>query len=374
MRSLSFSPIILPGRPRETVHTGIFLLWIGLLCLPAWASASENIRVALADHRKNVVVRSDYGLVMEGRPGSAKKKLVFNSATMSTAPVRVKSAGEFVSVNGKVYRGWMDIRKQGDGLLVINDLDIEDYLQGVVASEIPHDWQYEALKAQAVAARTYALYQKKTAGRRLYHVSATVASQVYVGREGERPRAARAVEDTRGLVIVYHGEIIPAFFHASCGGHTENAFELWGIDAPYLQGVDCDCQEISRYGLWEVRVGKAQIISALRQMGYHVGDILGINIKGITPAGRVREVVIGTSKGKRYIPAEPLRAALGNTLIPSVFFELAMEGDEAVFSGRGMGHGVGLCQWGAEEMAEKGSDFEAILAHYYPGTSLMRLP
>jgi stage II sporulation protein D (peptidoglycan lytic transglycosylase) len=358
-----------------TLRAGIILCWFGSFCLPAHASGSENIRIALADRQQTVVLTSDAGLILEGRPpGREKKRLTFGAASAGGRPVRVRSAGEFVRVNGRAYRGWVEIRHPGDGLLVVNDLDIEDYLRGVVASEIPHDWQYEALKAQAVAARTYALYQKRTAGGRAYHMFATVASQVYIGLSGENPRADRAVQETRGLVIVYRGEIIPAFYHASCGGHTENAYELWGIDAPYLGGVDCECQEISQYGLWERRVGKMQLVAALRRMGYPVSEVLGMDIKGITPAGRVRDVVIRTSKGKRFIPAESLRAALGNTLIPSVFFELALEGDEAVFSGRGMGHGVGLCQWGAEEMAEKGHDFEAILAHYYPGTKLVRLP
>ncbi|HEX9113831.1 MAG TPA: SpoIID/LytB domain-containing protein [Nitrospirota bacterium] len=329
----------------------------------------------MAEGQKSVVLQSGAGLVVEGRPlDHGKRKLVFGAASAGGFPVRVRSAGEFIQVKGKTYRGWVEIRKQREGLLVINDLDVEEYLQGVVASEIPHDWKYEALKAQAVAARTYALYQKKKAGRKAYHIVATVASQVYIGRRGERPRAAQAVRDTTGLVIEYNGELIPAFYHSSCGGHTENAYELWGIDAPYLRGVDCDCQEISRYGLWEKRIGKKQVIGAMRRLGYAASDILGMDIKGITPAGRVREVVVSTPRGKTYVPAESLRAALGNSIIPSVFYELAVEGDEAVFSGRGMGHGVGLCQWGAEEMAEKGYGFEAILSHYYPGTGLMRLP
>src|SRR5512147_2187535 len=357
------------------MRAGIICLCLGFFFLPAFVFGSENIRVALESHRKTVILTSGSGLVVEGRPPDReKKRLVFNAANVGGIPVRVRSADDFVQVNGKTYRGWVEIRKQGTGLLVINDLDIEDYLQGVVASEIPHDWEYEALKTQAVAARTYALYQKRTAGRKAYHIVATVASQVYIGRRGERPRSAQAVRDTTGLVIEYNGELIPAFYHSSCGGHTENAYELWGIDAPYLRGVDCDCQEISRYGLWEKRIGKKQVIGAMRRLGYAASDILGMDIKGITPAGRVREVVVSTPRGKTYVPAESLRAALGNSIIPSVFYELAVEGDEAGFSGRGMGHGVGLCQWGAEEMAEKGYGFEAILSHYYPGTGLMRLP
>jgi stage II sporulation protein D len=288
--------------------------------------------------------------------------------------MRVRSAGGFIQVNGKGYRGWIELRKKRNGLLlVVNELDIEDYLMGVITAEVPSDWEFEALKAQAVASRTYALYQKRTAGGRPYHILSTVRSQVYSGNSGERPKGARAVRETRGLVIVYQGELIPAFYHASCGGHTENAFELWGIDEPYLQGVDCECQEILRDGLWEKRISTARIMHALRRRGYRITGIRDMTIGKITPAGRVKDVAIRHQGGTKRVPAETLRAAIGNTLIPSVFFELELMGSDAVFSGRGSGHGIGLCQWGAEEMAEKGHGFREIILHYYPGTGLKQM-
>ena len=352
------------------------ILFIGVSLFSTFAFGSENIRVVLADNEKTIVLRSRSGFVGVGQTSAQDERtLTFRAESMGGKPLRIRALVEPIQVNGKSYRGWVELLKKKNGqLLIINDLDIEDYLQGVIASEIPPGWEEEALKAQAVAARTYALYQKRTAGRRSYHIRATVSNQVYAGYKGERPSGARAVKETRGIVLVYNGEIIPAFYHASCGGHTENAYELWGIDEPYLKGVDCECQEISRYGLWEKKIGKMQVISALKRLGHRVSDILGMDIQGITPAGRVKEVAVQSRQGKTIIPAESLRAALGNTLIPSVFFELEFESNEAVFSGRGSGHGVGLCQWGAEEMAERGSDFKTILAHYYPGTNLLRLP
>ena len=178
--------------------------------------------------------------------------MLYNTVSIGKRPVRLSSASGVIQVNGKGYRGWVEIRKKKNGLLlVVNELDIEEYLKGVVAAEIPPDWEFEALKAQAVASRTYALYQKQSAGNRPYHILATVDSQLYSGNRGEHPQTVRAVQETRGVVITYQGEIIPAFYHSSCGGHTENAAELWGIDEPFLKGVDCECQEISKYGLWE---------------------------------------------------------------------------------------------------------------------------
>jgi stage II sporulation protein D len=353
----------------------IALFFVGCSLFPDHASGAEGIRVALADDQRTVVLKSLSGLVVAGRSfGRDEKKLMLTAGSVGSRPMRVRSAGEFIQVNGKRYRGWIELIKKRNGLLlVVNELDIEDYLKGVITAEVPSDWAFEALKAQAVASRTYALYQKKTARGRPYHILSTVNSQVYSGNSGERPTGARAVRETSGLVIVYQGELIPAFYHASCGGHTENAFELWGIDETYLQGVDCECQEILRDGLWEKRISTARIMQALRRQGYRVTGIRDMTLGEITPAGRVKDVAIRHQGGTKLVPAETLRAAIGNTLIPSVFFELELAGSDAIFSGRGSGHGVGLCQWGAEEMAEKGHDFREILRHYYPGTGLKQM-
>jgi stage II sporulation protein D len=353
-------------------------LFLSLACLVALsltAVASENIRVAVANNQRMVTLKAQAGLMVEGSSsGFRDKKMIFGSAFAGTLPVRVISAGEFIQVNGKSYRGRIELRKKKNGLLlVINDLDLEEYLQGVIAAEIPYDWEIEALKAQAVAARSYALYQKRTAGKRPYHILATVDGQVYSGRSGERARAVQAVRETEGIIITYGGEVIPAFYHASCGGHTENALELWGIDAPYLRGVDCDCQEISKYGLWEKRLSAATVAVALGRQGYQLKGIRNVEIDGITAAGRVKQVAIRYAGGIAAVPAETLRAAIGYSAIPSVFFEITMAGNEIIISGRGLGHGVGLCQWGAKEMALQGRDYKAILSHYYPGTTLMRI-
>ncbi len=355
----------------------IIPILLACLCLSASAHGTENIRVALMDNQKTVVVSSGTGFIDSDRAinHNNTRNLKFDASSIGRRRVRLRASGEFIQVNGKSYRGWIELRSKRNGMmLVVNELDIEDYLRGVLASEIPAGWEYEALKAQAVAARTYALYQKKMAGRRTYHIVATVNGQVYEGGQREYAREAQAIEDTRGLVIVYQGEIIPAFYHSSCGGQTESADELWGIDAPYLKGVDCECQRISQYGIWEKRIGLGKIVNALRHQGLRLNDVLDMSIKGITPAGRVKAVAILSSRGELVIPAESLRAAIGNSMLPSVFFELEINGSNAVFSGRGSGHGVGLCQWGAEEMAERGFDYLTILSHYYPGTDVIRMP
>lgn len=341
-----------------------------ILCLTR-VSVGETIRVAIADSQRSIVLRSSANLHQEAKQSGPVKSLIINSSSLGGVLARFRSADGIIRVNNRPYRGTIEVRKDKRGtLLVVNDLDIEDYLKGVVAEEMPHDWEPEALKAQAVVARSFALYQKQAAGRRSYHLRATVNGQVYTGVRGERPETVRAVEETDGIVIAYGGRIIPAFFHSSCGGHTEDASELWGTDEPFLKGVDCDCQRISKYGVWEKRFGLDLIEKALRKRGYRVPALSSLRIGSITPAGRVREVEMLAAGGATAVPAEDLRGAMGYAEIPSVFFEITMSGREAVFSGRGMGHGVGLCQWGAKWMAGQGRGYQSIILHYYPGTRL----
>jgi len=361
--------------PRVFLRRALSLFCSVFFALPLSALGSELIRVAVADDQQSVTLASPSGLIVEGdRSGRVEKKMTVSPASVGARPVRVRSTQEFIGVNGKSYRGWIELRKKRNGsLVVINELDSEEYLMGVVAEEIPFTWEFEALKAQAVASRTYALYQKKRAGNRPYHLRATTNNQIYSGRRGERDSTVRAVRETAGMVVVYNGEVIPAFYHSSCGGHTEDASELWDIDAPYLKGVDCDCQEISRYGLWEKRFSISSISAALGKNGYRLKDVSAMAVGTITPAGRVKNVTVRHAGGASSVPAETLRAAIGYAQIPSVFFETAMSGREVIVSGRGLGHGVGLCQWGAREMAGRGYDFKSILNHYYPGTSIAQI-
>ncbi|HUL01561.1 MAG TPA: SpoIID/LytB domain-containing protein [Nitrospirota bacterium] len=353
----------------------LILFTIAIICSTLPSFAFENIRVIIADDQKTVILTSKSRLDIEGNSDAEwVKKMTFSSATMFNHPIRVRSADELVFVDRKSYHGWIELRKKKNGrILVINDLDIEDYLKGVIPAEVPAHWEREALKAQAVASRTYALYQKGVSGDRPYHILSSVKSQVYNGSGRERLNVNRAVRETRGIVLAYQGKVIPAFYHASCGGHTENAAELWGIDEPYLKGVNCECQNIMQDALWEKRLTIPKVLGALSRLGYRMGTITDMSIKEITDAGRVRTISIRDAGKTILVPAEALRASLGNTVLPSVFYELEFIGNEAVFSGRGSGHGVGMCQWGAQEMALRGINYQTILQHYYPGTVLTRM-
>ena len=360
------------------LRTGLvsFVLCLAALAAAPTRAAGEDIRVLIADNRQMVTIEASRGFTGDAAGTGSPARRVIRAASVPRGRVsRFVSRTGVLRVNGRSYRGTVELRRKAGGkLMVVNDLDIEDYLKGVIPAEIPFDWEEEALKAQAVASRSYALYQKRKAGNRPYHVLATVDSQMYLGKSAERGPSSRAVESTRGLVVTYAGEIIPAFYHASCGGHTEDAAALWGLDEPYLKGVDCDCQEISRYGLWERRFRLPVVEAALRRHGYRISGITGVEIGAMTAAGRVKNVVFLHAGGRTSVPSEALRAALGYSRIPSIFFEPELAGGELVFSGRGLGHGVGLCQWGAKTLARRGFDFRAILEYYYPGTTVAHLP
>ncbi len=333
------------------------------------AAGAETVRVLIVDGKKSVAIQGRGGLIVNGK--GTNPSLTVIAAAMSAEPLRVSSAGTTILLDKRSYRGTLEVRKKNaSSLQVINELDIEDYLKGVVAAEIPYEWHAETLKAQAVASRTYALYQKRRSGRRFYDLLATVNSQMYLGVRGERPSAVAAVEATRGEVLRYNGWLIAAYYHSSCGGHTEDARELWGIDEPYLHGVDCDCQRISKYGLWEKHFTLRTLLPALGRKGYDVGNIVSVEPGEITPAGRVKRVLFRSDLGTVSVPSDVLRSSLGYAEVPSLFFEPEFVGGEFVLSGRGLGHGVGLCQWGALEMALRGSNYRAILRYYYPGAQI----
>lgn len=330
-----------------------------------------EIRVLLADDLRQAQVRAAQGMRVQGAPAGSVLRTWNGASSSVRGSLRLVPVRGSLSFQGTAYRGDLVIRKKANGALsVINALDIEDYLQGVVAAEIPPDWEMEALKAQAVAARTYALRQKGVNAARGFSVYASVNSQMYLGKQGERPRAARAVRETAGQVLRHRGRLIDAFYHSSCGGHTGDALELWGLDAPYLRGVDCDCQKISAYGRWEKRFPVREVLAALQREGYPARDILGAANGGVTSAGQVQRVLFRTSEGTVSVPSESLRQGLGPSRLLSIFFDTELIDQDLVLSGRGRGHGVGLCQWGAQEMALRGASYRDILARYYPGTTI----
>ncbi len=302
--------------------------------------------------------------------------------------------GSLVVLQQRRYRGRLQLMRQGTGLQAVNHVSLETYLPSVVGSEMPASWPQPALRAQAVAARTYALRQRRPAEP--FDLRATVSSQVYKGVDSETDTTREAVAATRSQVLTYGGSLIEAVFHSSSGGTTEASGELWAQQLPYLVPVQ-DFDDHSPVRRWSERFGPDQLSQSFAE----TGGLLNLQVLSRTATGRMRQVRIEGPRGTLVLSGAQLRQRLGlrSTLVelelvkaadpaapialqstlpplpPLQGLEQGLQGQAPaavtlVISGRGFGHGIGMSQWGAYALARRGADHGAILSHYYPGTQL----
>jgi len=273
--------------------------------------------------------------------------------------------GTALSAGGRTVRGEVVVRSHKGHLQLVNVVTLEQYLAAVLGSEMPVSFPEEALKAQAVAARTYALQKKLEALGQPFHLGSSVLHQVYGGLAREEARTRAAVEATRGEVLTYELAPIEAYFHASCGGRTEGGQAALGRPLPYLASVPCTCGRTAQ-AHWEVAL-QPQELKAL-----FGAEVRKLEVDGRSGTGRVQ----GLRGGGRRLDAVSFRQKLGYTRVKSLWFEVLQprkKGQPVVLRGNGYGHGAGLCQVGARTHAEDGWDYRRILAHYYPGAELQRV-
>ena len=291
-------------------------------------------------------------------------------AELVSAPVAVVAAGPLRAL-GRSLRGRIEVECDGDRWLAINVLPMESYLAAVLGGEMPATFPLEALKAQAVAARSYALMRKIEAREsgRPYHLGATVLSQVYLGLGHEDPRTSAAVAATQGEVLAVGVTPVEAYFHASCGGRTESGAAALDRPLDYLQSVPCPCENHSPYAHWRVELSAAELGKAVGLASPTECEVISRTGSGRAARLQVRNAGGGT----RTILATDFRTAIGYQRLPSTWFDVRRDGNRFEFDGRGSGHGVGLCQWGARIYAERGEGYRAILAHYYPGTTVEKI-
>lgn len=268
--------------------------------------------------------------------------------------------------NGLRYPGIIEVWKGEKGLYVINEVNLEDYIKGVVAGEVGSNWEIEALKAQAVAARTYAIYQKTNGSQNsLYHITSSVLHQVYKG--GNIPEnISKAVNDTKGEILTYDGKPIIAYYHSTSGGITEDPSEVFGKSYPYLRPVETTC-EISPFYIWEKRISLSDIEKAT-----NINNIKDIKIDSYTVSNRVKTFKIISDSGEHSYLAKDMRKNLGWDKLPSTLItNITKDEDIYIFEGKGYGHGVGMCQWTALDMAKKGMNYREILSKFYPNTTIV---
>ena len=309
--------------------------------------------------RKQAVRILNNKIIIRGIPGSV--------SALQIAPLK----GGYVFINGRIFRGRINLIVKPNGkILVVNELGVEDYLRGILCQEVAPWWPMDALKSQAIIARSYALYQKQFPKDKDFDLTSDIYSQVYGGKSSERWRTNRAVDLTRGRILTYQGKLFPTYYHATCGGHTEDASKLWNVDLVPLKGVVCNFCVHSPHYKWQAKMSLQDISSKLILKGFRIQEISGIEIIGYDGSGRISGLEIKSQDKGFPVSAKDFRQALGPNIIRSANFTSRIDSGAVHFEGLGWGHGVGLCQWGMQEMAREGSKYEQILKYYFPQSEL----
>ncbi len=316
------------------------------------------------------------------------REKVFSARYFELKPIEGRN---FFFYKGKKYRGLLKIISDGNLIRIINRLTLENYLKGVVPAEMPigkGDDYFQALKAFAICTRTYAI-NKMHGNDSYFDVYLDTRDQVYGGVGIEKALSNRAVDETTGMILTYDNKPAKVYYHASCGGHTEDARNVFGIkDEPYLQGVEDgdppNCS-IARGFVWEENYPGKIFVERLISSGlidrgnYQLKDV---DVKGRDESGRVSqlEITLTTSDNDDKIVRingnrirSVIRTADNSNILKSTLFNISFENNIVKIKGKGKGHGVGLCQWGAIHQSIEGKNFKSILSFYFPSTEVEKL-
>ncbi len=340
---------------------------------------------------------------------------------------------KIIKVEKDRYRDYIRLVSKNNEILVINHVELENYLYGVVPAEMPSTFHMEALKAQTVASRSFALSNINKHSAEGFNLCDTTHCQVYSGYEYERPATNSAVDETRNILAYYNGKVIEAIFHSTSSGFTEDSVNVWGGALPYLKSVEDSFSSESPYSNWSFTINLNELNNSLISSGADIGDLQGIEIFDSTSTGRVNKVKIVGAKGEKTISSAEFRNIVGASKFKSSWFSVKngnmnassskvyvidgnmfnpktidisrayivdgknqktvnrgtvnraigkdrvedlgefypVSSSEILVEGKGFGHGVGMSQFGANKMAELGYSFEEILKYYYTGIDVM---
>jgi len=365
------------------------LLWIAI-ALPA--KAAVELRVAIEDGVNQVTVGSSTRALVRDSAGKEVGEIAaMNAFVAQPAAGKVKldrwqsqqfwiepTNGGYVFIGDRWYRGRTHVVPTSKGLTAVNYVDLEHYLYSVLGGEMVPSWPLEALKAQAVAARSYALYQRENAANSVFDVGDTTAWQVYRGIADETASTQAAVNATSSQVLIHQGRIIEAVFHSSSGGHTENVENVWVQALPYLRGVPDFDQGTPVYE-WSKTYSRADLSAIITG----VGNIISMEPERSTPTGRVVSMRVVGDAGTRRISGDSLRSLLDLRstkfkVIPEFSSSSGKQKSQQApvafqIRGNGFGHGLGMSQWGAYNLARQGRDYRQIVLHYYRNTILAKI-
>lgn len=332
----------------------------------AQTESSKTITLAANDA---AAIRWQAGAFLVGREKLRGEVLTVRPST------KADGAGEF-TLNGRRYRGALELRHKGGGLTAVNIVPVDDYLRSVVPEEMPVDWPAEAIKAQSVAARSFALASRGRHAGEGYDLCTTTHCQLYTGTAAEKSASNAAIKATRGEVLTYGGKPIEALFHTDSGGMTENSEDVWGSHVSYLRAAkDTPTKTMP----WTKTISRVDLERKLAAKGHDIGKVrslalsplaIGRAAKDRTASGRVKTMTVKGTKSTATLSGTTWRSLLG---LKSTLFDAKLAKDMVTFTGYGSGHGLGISQWGAERMAARGASYAEILHHYYTGTTLQQL-
>lgn len=356
------------------------------------AKQAPDLRVGLASGRASLTITSAGGKATVQTESSKTITLTANTAAAirwqagaflvgreklrgDVLTIRPSGAGE-LALDGRRYRGSLELRHKGGGLIAVNIVPVDGYLRSVVPEEMPVDWPAEAIKAQSVTARSFALASRGRHAGEGYDLCTTTHCQLYTGTTAEKSASNAAIKATRGEVLTYGGKPIEALFHTDSGGMTENSEDVWGSHVPYLRAAkDTPAKTMP----WTKTISRADLERKLAAKGHDIGKVRSIALsplaigraaKDRTTSGRVKTMTVKGTKGTATLSGTTWRSLLG---LKSTLFDAKLTKDAVTFTGYGSGHGLGISQWGAERMAAKGASYAEILHHYYTGTKLQQL-
>lgn len=320
-----------------------------------------EVTISNAKGRSIRVVAGAGELLVAGSPAGALYR------TRGKGPYWIKAPrGETLNVRGQIR-----VEKTPRGLTVVNEVSLENYVVGTISAEMYASWEPAALEAQAVACRSYALYQMAERVGEAYDVTDDVSSQRYLGIRGESDSGWAALRATTGEIISYDGRPALAAFHSASGGETASSEEVWGTSIPYLRSVSVPDEDDSPDTYWRVPISDAHVVSGLAELGHEIGRLEAVEVTERSGSGRAGKLRFRGAHGRATVTGREIRQVLGGTTLKSTLFDVRKEAGHVVFVGSGNGHGVGMSQWAAQAMAQQGAGYRDILNNFYPGTKLV---
>lgn len=356
-------------------------------------TSDTMIRVAIIQNEGSITFKNT-GDKLELSYGNGKQTLqsgftlkaqngkVSMSGTVLGNTVKIirNTSAHKATVNGRNFAGEIRITASGSKLTVIETLPMEEYLLGVVGEEMFKSWNVEALKAQAVIARSFAY--SKINPKKEYDITATTADQVYKYPDIPHENIKKAVQQTKRMILKYNNKILMAYFHSYCGGATETPVNVWDsfkngkteVPAPYKKTKkDPYCKNTAPDNLknWSFDISSNEVLNIAKNTNPNVSKVKKLKIGKKSKNGRPLYLTAYTNDGQAEIDLAKLRTRIGATKMKSTFITSIQKTDAGwTITGKGYGHGIGLCQYGAKGMADAGKNYKQILKYYYPGAKI----